>query len=299
MSTSKVFISYSHDSEKHRKFVRGISDRLRHEGLDCQIDQYINGFPPEGWPRWMEKQIENADFVLLVCTSSYLKRYRGEEREGGRGATFEGVVISQTLYEHYYQNTKFIPVIPVDGSLDHVPLPLKGYTCYTLPGDYDQLYRVLTEQAEYIAPPIGSMRVMPTANDDSAHRIILNRLLDIPGKFFGRLAELQLLDDAWTNHETYIIQFIAPGGTGKTKLLHHWLNRTDDIDRLIAWSFSSQGSSEDKQVSTTPFFTHAAHHIHHRGGQRRISCRITAATTLRIGTRRIGTTATCRKRHAR
>lgn len=76
----KVFISYSHDSNEHCDFIRGISDRMRREdGLDCQIDQYINGSPPEGWKLWMENQIEQADFVLLVCTPNYLKRYRGEE----------------------------------------------------------------------------------------------------------------------------------------------------------------------------------------------------------------------------
>lgn len=145
---TKIFISYSHDSELHREFVRGISDRLRQEGLDCLIDQYINGFPPEGWQCWMENQIEAADFVLLVCTETYLRRYRKQETEGGRGVTFEGVVISQTLYDHYYRNTKFIPMIPTHGSLDHVPLTLKPYSTYCLPSDYDKLYRVLTGQAE-------------------------------------------------------------------------------------------------------------------------------------------------------
>ena len=37
---TRVFISYSHDSDAHRDFVRGLSDRLRADGLDCQINQY-------------------------------------------------------------------------------------------------------------------------------------------------------------------------------------------------------------------------------------------------------------------
>ena len=129
----KVFISYSHDSPPHRDFVRGLADRLRTDGLDCLIDQYVNGSPPEGWQRWMENEVEAADFVLLVCTPTYLKRSRGEDRAGGRGVNFEGVVISQTLYDHYYHNSKFIPVIPADGSLDNVPMPLKGFNTYRLP----------------------------------------------------------------------------------------------------------------------------------------------------------------------
>ncbi|MER0215337.1 MAG: TIR domain-containing protein [Nitrosomonas sp.] len=159
--TTRVFISYSHDSDTHREFVRNLANDLRRDGLDCQIDQYVNGFPPEGWQRWMETQIEQADFVLIVCTPVYLQRYRGNDPDGGRGVNFEGVVISQTLYDHYYRNTKFIPIIPVQGSLDDVPLPLKGYTTYTLPRDYTVLYRLLTDQHATPAPEIGGMIYLP------------------------------------------------------------------------------------------------------------------------------------------
>ncbi|MBU0655744.1 MAG: TIR domain-containing protein [Gammaproteobacteria bacterium] len=84
-----------------------------------------------------------------------------------------------------------------------------------------------------------------------------DRLPTVKGGFFGRTAELQLLNNAWANTTTRIVQFIAPGGTGKTKLLRHWLDHTADIPVLIAWSFYSQGASEDKQTSATPFFSHA------------------------------------------
>ena len=151
--TKRVFISYSHDTAEHRAFVLALANRLRGGGLDCQIDQCVPGFPPEGWQRWMETQVERADFVLIVCTPIYLQRYRGQAPDGGRGVNFEGVVISQMLYDQYYRNTKFIPVIPAQGSLDDVPLPLKGYTTYTLPQDYTALYRLLTDQHATPAPP--------------------------------------------------------------------------------------------------------------------------------------------------
>ena len=159
--TTRVFISYSHDSDIHREFVRNLANDLRRDGLDCQIDQYVNGFPPEGWQRWMEAQVERADFVLIVCTPLYLQRYRGNDPDGGRGVNFEGVVISQMLYDHYYRNAKFIPVIPAQGSLDDVPLPLKGYTTYTLPQDYTALYRLLTDQHATPAPAIGNIIYLP------------------------------------------------------------------------------------------------------------------------------------------
>lgn len=161
---TRVFISYSHDSEAHRAFVLQLANRLRADGLTCEIDQYINGFPPEGWQRWMETQIEQADFVLLVCTENYFKRYRGQDAMGGRGVNFEGLVISQTLYDAYYHNTKFIPVLPEGGSFDHVPLPLKQFSVFTLMRDYEALYRVLTAQPEVVVPELGTKKILPPKN---------------------------------------------------------------------------------------------------------------------------------------
>ncbi|MBK8454086.1 MAG: SEFIR domain-containing protein [Thiofilum sp.] len=175
MTTSpKVFISYSHDSSTHRDFVRSIADQLRTDGIDALIDQYLNGSPREGWIKWMEQQIETADFVLLMCTPVYLQRYRGQDLEKGRGVNFEGVVISQTLYDAFQRNDKFIPVIPHDGSLDHVPLPLRAYDCYRLPDDYDNLYRYLTKQPAYIPPPLGSKKVLPPLGNTSSSTLNQN-----------------------------------------------------------------------------------------------------------------------------
>lgn len=74
----KVFVSYSHDSDEHALRVRRLSDRRRTEGIECRIDQYETA-PAEGWRRWMEKLVDWADFVLVVCTETYARRARGEE----------------------------------------------------------------------------------------------------------------------------------------------------------------------------------------------------------------------------
>ena len=88
--------------------------------------------------------------------------------------------------------------------------------------------------------------------------IYSDRLPTVVGQFIGRTAELDVLDQAWANADINILQFIAPGGTGKTKLLREWINtRRDKITSMIAWSFYSQGASADKQISTSPFFDHA------------------------------------------
>jgi hypothetical protein len=84
----QAFVSYSHDSQLHQQAVLGLTDRLRNHGVDAWLDQYEIA-PPEGWPRWMIQQIEQARFVLLVCTENYYKRVSGtdsapEQRPGRR-----------------------------------------------------------------------------------------------------------------------------------------------------------------------------------------------------------------------
>ena len=83
-SPLRVFISYSHDSPEHADRVLALADRLRQDGIDSILDQYILGSPDEGWPRWMDRQIRDADFVLMICTPTYYRRVMGEETTRGR-----------------------------------------------------------------------------------------------------------------------------------------------------------------------------------------------------------------------
>jgi hypothetical protein len=86
----RVFVSYSHDSEGHRENVADFVQELRRQGIDAWVDQF-EITPPLSWPAWMEDQIEEADFVLLVITETYVRRFRGHEEPGlGLGVRWEG-----------------------------------------------------------------------------------------------------------------------------------------------------------------------------------------------------------------
>src|ERR1700704_3281981 len=107
----RVFISYSHDSDRHRKRVLALANQLRGDGIEARIDQYVQD-PNEGWIRWMRSQVKQANRVLLVFTETYQRRFEGDEEEGkGLGATFEGVIVTQWLYESGGRNAKFRPVV--------------------------------------------------------------------------------------------------------------------------------------------------------------------------------------------
>ena len=159
----KVFISYSHDTVAHQERVLDLADRLRADGIDAEIDQY-NDAPPEGWPRWCERQIEAADVVLMVCTETYHRRVRGEEAPGkGLGVVWEAAIIRQLLYDAGAVSSKFVPVLFSDGSPEHIPTPIKGWSRYVVDSEegYERLYRRLTGQPRLPRPELGAIRILP------------------------------------------------------------------------------------------------------------------------------------------
>ncbi|MBK9014072.1 MAG: hypothetical protein IPM82_08255 [Saprospiraceae bacterium] len=100
----------------------------------------------------------------------------------------------------------------------------------------------------------------PPVTTPLAPRTDLFHLPDLQPYFTGRAAELELLDGAWANENTHLVQFVAPGGTGKTQLIAYWLRNhlsksiAAKPAAIYAWSFYSQGSDEGRQASSDLFF---------------------------------------------
>lgn len=175
---TRVFISYSHDSPEHMKRVLALANRLRSEGVDSIVDQYVMS-PHEGWPRWMMSQITEADFVIVVCTVVYQERIMGKSAPGtGLGAKWEGSIITQEHYEDVQRGDKFIPVVFGAADQQHIPVFLRGATRYNVSSEeeYDLLYRRLTSQPRVVMPELGEVRVLdmaagseePPANKEAA-----------------------------------------------------------------------------------------------------------------------------------
>ncbi|MCM1986937.1 tetratricopeptide repeat protein [Methanococcoides seepicolus] len=167
--SSRVFISYSHDSPQHEKKVLDLSNKLCHDGIDCYIDRYERS-PSMGWPLWMHNQIDGADFVLVVCTETYKRRYlRKEEPSKGKGVKWEGAIITQELYESGGENEKYIPIVLSSDNSEFIPTILKGATYYDLDekNEYNELYSHLTNQNHIVKPKIGEVRLILPIKDET------------------------------------------------------------------------------------------------------------------------------------
>lgn len=157
-----VFISYSHDTPEHKDAVLALSQRLREDGIDARIDQYVKGTPEEKWPRWMLNQIDDAKYGLVICTPTYYRRFRGKDAPGkGKGADWEGAVITQEIYDSNSKTKKFIPVFLSTISEKDVPEPLRGHTYYCLKDDegFKALCDALWDQAGVEPVPLGKPRI--------------------------------------------------------------------------------------------------------------------------------------------
>lgn len=288
MSAKTVFISYSHDSSSHSQRVLGLSERLRDDGLETRLDQYLNGTPTEGWPRWMLNQLDEADFVVVICTETYYRRFRGHEVAGkGKGVDWEGALITQEIYDARSETIKFVPVLFSPDEEPYIPEPLRRLTHYILNSEenYSELYDFLLGQAGVEPRPVGAPKIkerrtavalrfdQSTAIREGRPRISPTRLSVTGKKFVGREEELQLLDNAWDStgeQKINIVSLIGQGGEGKTAIALEWYSRRarsgwQGARRVFDWSFYSQGTSAQSSASADDFFNVALQWFGHTG----------------------------------
>ena len=121
-------MSYSLDSEDHRTRLE-LADALRGLGINGILDQYIHPAPEEGWPRWMNRSLDEAQFVLMVCTETYRRRVMDREEPGkGLGVRWEGSLIYNRIYNDKPSGSRFIPILLLPGSEPaHIPNPVQGH----------------------------------------------------------------------------------------------------------------------------------------------------------------------------
>ena len=245
----KVFISYSHDSDEHMERVLSLADRLRADGVDAMIDQYVHD-PEDGWQVWTESQMRDADLVLVVCTETYLKRAERREEPGtGHGAIWEISVGYVLLYNQGMKNKKLIPVVFDKADLVYIPLPLQSYTNYCIADDhgYLELYRRLTNQPFITMPELGKLESLPRREraTEKFTRSKPTGLWNVPHQrneaFTGRE---QLL----TNLRADLLKkgkqaLFGLGGVGKTQIAIEYAYRHQDEYTAVLWCFAGTEQS--------------------------------------------------------
>lgn len=205
---TKVFISYSWDSDEHKEKVWRLWENLR--GLGLEVVLYQESDPtPLTWFRWCEAQVKESDYVLMIMTDTYARRIDLKEKPGeGLGATHEGNIIYQLLCDCGGKNYKFIPLVFSRADWAHAPVWLKGYDYYHVT---DNMRR------DKLIQKLGG------AITTGAEKKQVKNLLNIPAKnpfFTGRTDILARLYEAAQKHTSIALtQTVAGlGGVGKSSI---------------------------------------------------------------------------------
>ena len=163
MSTPSAFISYSHDSQEHKKWVLDLATRLRNAGVDAILDQWELG-PGSDLPSFMERHLAQADRILMICTDKYVQK----ANSGVGGVGYEKMIVTADLMKNIDSN-KVIPIIRQAGT-HNVPtflrtkLFLEFSRSDQFEFSFDELVRSLHNAPLFIKPPIANSPFTPVAD---------------------------------------------------------------------------------------------------------------------------------------
>jgi hypothetical protein len=152
----RAFVSYSWDSEAHKEWVRRFADVLIENGVDVTLDQYDLVIGVDRF-RFMERAVNEADVVLVICTPQYVKR--ANERERGVGT--ETSLIGPKFFSEC-PGKELIPIIrSKEPSTSHTPDYMSALYFADFRDDtkfdrkMEDLLRHVHRQPRHIKPPLG------------------------------------------------------------------------------------------------------------------------------------------------
>lgn len=229
----KVFISYAHESDALRAAVKALADWLVKRGCTVFTDhRYIDRPPPEGWQAWMLGCINQADTVLVVCSPKLKERFENTAApEAGLGATYEGAIITQQIFNNAMRNDKFYPVLPDEGHVSHIPTTLMSWwNGNRFASGYEGIGRMVCAEGglqamEATSPSKDSLEGTPVPLIEIGQQRLANRLL-------GKAASAQFLDALMSEFVEEFYPALAP--VTAAAMVQRFMESTgDEIQKLF------------------------------------------------------------------
>lgn len=253
---SKVFVCYSHKDEKYLDLLlKHFDDDL----LDVWSDKRIEG--SEHWEEEIQKALESANCGLLILSANFFN-----------SRFIKDIELEELLKNQYEKNTYLVPVLVEHCNIDRydwinkkevLPKGFKAIENIKPRNHNKEAVKIVNRVEELLKPvPDSSNTKYDVISHNYPDAIAVNNFPISNDDFFGREKYLDILDKAWDDEQVNIISFIAFGGIGKTSLIDNWLKRMKEIHykgakNIFLWSFYSQGSEEDRQVTATEFLLEA------------------------------------------
>lgn len=151
-----AFVSYAHEDSDHDKWVIDLAADLRRKGVDASLDEW-DLVPGQDMTLFMESQIRDSDYVILICTPAYA--HKSNIPRGGVG--YEKNIISAGMLQSSDLRPKFIPILRKGTFEDALPTYLgsKYAIDFRESLQYDEafkeLLRAIYKQPHPKKPPLG------------------------------------------------------------------------------------------------------------------------------------------------
>lgn len=193
-----VFLSYSHESDAHRHWVRRLAEDLTKNGVETTLDQW-HLHVGDDIGAFMEQSLKKATYIVLVCTEMFAQK--ANDRSGGVG--YEQAVFVGELLMSRELSSRFLPILRSGDPSKALPLYLRSRLFIDFRDDnsygqaLDQLLRRVFRAPAFTPPQLGE-----------------------PPKFVSRDVEIEALLEGDSRPAT---AFSAPhgwvlvAGTGTTK----------------------------------------------------------------------------------
>ncbi|MEO8210416.1 MAG: toll/interleukin-1 receptor domain-containing protein [bacterium] len=153
----KVFISYSWDSEEHKKWVLQLADKLSQNNIYVILDQY-DITPGKNLDFFVEDSIKIANKVLIILTENYA--LKADNRVGGVGQEYS-IIRSDISQDLKIQILKYIPVLREGDLILSCPSFLRPLIRHDMRNNdlfdetFDDLIRFIYEKPKVERPLLG------------------------------------------------------------------------------------------------------------------------------------------------
>ncbi|MBS1790743.1 MAG: toll/interleukin-1 receptor domain-containing protein [Acidobacteria bacterium] len=237
----EVFFSYSHKDEALRDELSKHLAILKRQGV---ISEWHDRQIPPGteWKEALDTRINQAHIILLLISSDFLASDYCYETEGKcameRHERSEAIVLPIILRPCSWQGGLF-------EKLQVLPIGLRPVTTWPnqdeaftniVEGIRDAVKRLRQEPIQPTAPPKPRRLNLEQFGADLRRQEVQEIKVANPyllgDKFVGREKELDDLTDWLRRKENGILCISNLGGTGKSALVWHWLNRKPTRDVL-------------------------------------------------------------------
>ncbi len=168
------------DPAAWRNQVLDLAIGLRRAGINVDLDLYHLHAPTVDWSRYGPQQVQDCEFVVVAVNAAWRERFEGRGAPtAGAGAAAEADELLGLFGQDRTEFIRKVKLVLLPGADERdVPPRLSGVPRFPIAEPTGthlaDLLRTLTNQPEYIPPPLGTVPVLPPRTlDEIEHAVTL------------------------------------------------------------------------------------------------------------------------------